>query len=523
MPFRKAFAFSLFTAGIMFGQTNVLTQHNDIARTGQNLSEFLLTPSSVSSANFGKKFTLPVDGQIYAQPLYMSKVAIAGQVHHVVFVATEHDSVYAFDATAPGAPLWKASLLDAAHGAAPGATSDPESDTGCADIAGPEYGITGTPVIDPVSGTLFVVSLTLENGYPVQRLHALDITTGREKNGSPTVIAAQVHGTGSGSSGGILAFDPKWENQRAGLLLLNGTVYIGYASHCDSSVWHGWILGYDAATLLQTGAFVTTPNGSSSGVWMAGSGLAADVVGGIPRMFPATGNGSFNATAPYGTNTMNYGDDILRLDLSNGIHVADAFTPSAQGIYSFFDLDVGSGGVLVLPDQFSLTPHLAVQVGKSGAMYLVNRDKLGGYSLLSNAIVQQVSTQGLWGMPAYWNQNVYVWGWLGRMSQFKLTNGRLSTSPVATGPQLQTSNGSTPSISAYGFLNGIVWSVDNSGANQVLYAYDANNVANVLWTSAQNAARDAGGPVVKFVVPTVADGNVFLGSATQLTVYGMLK
>ena len=277
----------------LFGQTSVLTQHNDIGRTGQNLTETVLTPANVTTSSFGKLFSLSVDGQVYAQPLYMPAVTINGQAHRVVFVATEHDSVFAFDAAVGGAPLWQVSLFDTAHGAAGGATTDPESDTGCGDISAlngaAEYGITGTPVIDPSTGTLYVVAKTLESGNVIQRLHALDITTGNEKFGGPVIIQPSVSGTGSGSSGGVLKFDSKYENQRPGLLLLNGNVYIGFAAHCDYGPWHGWVLGYNASTLAPNGVFVTTPNGSASGVWMSGVGLAADNINNVPRMFPVTG------------------------------------------------------------------------------------------------------------------------------------------------------------------------------------------------------------------------------------------
>ena len=243
---------------VAFAQTNVLTQHNDIGRTGQNLNETQLTTTTVAAGNFGKLFTLAVDGAVYAQPLYMSNVSIGGNPHRVVFVATEHDSVYAFDA-ANGSQLWQVSMTDAAHGAAAGATPDPESDTGCADVSetgeAGEYGITGTPVIDSGTGTLYVVAKTFEGSYPVQRLHALDVTTGFEKPNSPVVITATVSASGSGSSNGVLNFDPKFENQRPGLLLLNGNVYMAFAAFCDISPWHGWVLGYNAATLTQTGAF----------------------------------------------------------------------------------------------------------------------------------------------------------------------------------------------------------------------------------------------------------------------------
>ncbi len=259
-------------------QVNVTTWHNDIGRTGQNLNETILNTTNVNSASFGKLFSQPVDGQVYAQPLYLSGITVNGASHNVVFVATEHDTVYAFDADSNGganaSPLWKASMLTAAHGAATGATTVSANFIG-SDIS-PEAGITGTPVIDPTSSTLYVVSKSMENGNAVQRLHALDVTTGLEKSGSPIAITATVAGTGNGSVNGKITFDQLWENQRPALLLLNGIVYIGFAAHGDNGPWHGWILGYNAATLKQTGAYCASPNGTGSGFWMSGAGLAAD-------------------------------------------------------------------------------------------------------------------------------------------------------------------------------------------------------------------------------------------------------
>ena len=507
----------------ILAQTSVLTQHNDISRTGQNLNETILTPATVSEGDFGKIFSLPTDGRVLAQPLYVPNLTVGGATHNVVFVATEHDTVYAFDADAGGTPLWQASMLTAAHGAAAGATTDPESDTGCEDL--PEYGITGTPVIDPVSGTLYVVSVTYENSYAVQRLHALSITTGLEKFGGPVVISASISGTGTGSSGGVLTFDPKWENQRAGLLLTNGTVYVAFGAHCDFGPFHGWLMAYNAATLAQTAVFLTTPNGEGSGVWMGGAGLAADVEGGETRMFLVTGNGTYDATTPYATNTVDYGDDILRLNITSGITVQDAFTPENQATRSANDIDLGSGGALILPDQPGPYPHLLVQTGKGNQMFLVNRDNLGGYSTTANNVVQELDNQDtyLWGMPAYWNGNVYVWTSIDYLKQFSLSDGLLSQTPVALGLNKTTTGlGSTPSISANGTTNAILWVVDWSQPTQILYAVDATNVANTFWSSAANATRDTAGPNVKFCVPTIANGKVYVASTSEVMVYGIL-
>lgn len=520
-PVACAFVF----AACLLGQTSVLTQHNDLARTGQNLTETILTPVLVGGGNFGKLFTIAVDGQVYAQPLYMPALTVGGAAHNVVFLATEHDSVFAFDADKGGTPLWKASLLDQAHGATVGATTDPESDSGCIDIAGSEYGITGTPVIDPATGTLYVVSQTYENNYPVQRLHALDVTSGAEKFGGPVTIAASVSGTGSGSTNGVVSFDPKWENQRAGLTLVNGKVYIAYGSRCDFGAFHGWLFAYDAATLHQTSVFLTTPNGEGSGIWMGGAGLSVDTSSGTPRMFVPTGNGSYDATTPYGLNTMDYGDNIVRLDLSNGMNITDAFTPKNQAYLQAWDFDVAGGGVLILPDQPGPNPHLLVQLGKQDAIYLVNRDNMGGYSTSSNNIVQEIDETPLklGGSPAYWNGNVYLWPGGAHLRQYALSNGMLSATPVASSSQT-TSNalGATPAISANGATSGIVWAIDWSVLPEVVYAFDATNVSKTLWSSAANATRDGADSSVKFVVPTVVNGKVYAASSSNVQVYGPL-
>jgi hypothetical protein len=523
-------------------QTSVVTAHYDVARTGQNTNETILTPANVNQGQFGKLFSYPVDGYVYAQPLYLSGVTLPGRgTYNVLFVATEHDSVYAFDANST-AMLWQATLLDATHGAAPGATTVPSSDVNSGDIV-PEIGITGTPVIDPATGTLYVVGKTKENGRYVQRLHALDITTGAERAefSSPVELQASVPGSGNGSSGGTLHWDPQWENQRAGLLLLNGIVYIGFGSHGDAGPFHGWILAYHATSLQQSGAFCSTPNGSGSGIWMSNAGLAADVVDPVNqpngRLFVATGNGSFDAAPPY-SNSMDYGDDLLRLDLTNGVPtVTDSFTPFNQQYLSNNDLDTSSGGVLLLPDQSGGGPqHLLVQAGKEGRIFLVDRDNMGGYSPVRDAIVQEIPAapattgyqiSGVWGMPAYWNGTVYFWASRDALKAFSFRNGTLSPTPTSQSAEVSGYPGPTPTVSANGNANGIVWTID-SGAygtqgSAVLMAHDALNVATLLYSSNQNPSRDDPGAAVKFTVPTVANGKVYVGAAYQVSVFGGLS
>ncbi len=547
-------------AGVMQGQTSVTTAHNDIARTGANTSETILTPANVSTTSFGRLYSMTVDGYVYAQPLYLPNVTMgagtaqAGTTHNVVFVATEHDSIYAFDADNNGganaAPLWKITLLDSAHGAAAGAKTVPNGDVATSDIV-PEVGITGTPVIDATTKTLYVIGKTKEtlNGSTayVQRLHAIDVTTGLEKFGGPKLLnpSAQcvagspqtgdiyVAGNGNGSANGVLCFDPKWENNRPALLLLNGIVYVGFAAHGDNGPWHGWVLAFTASTLQVTGVWSTSPNALGSGIWMSGAGLAADVPTGKPygRMFTVTGNGTFDAAPTY-TNAMDYGDSIVRLDLTNGVPtVVDDFTPHDQASLNGGDVDQASGGVMLLPDSVGggSGQHQLVQIGKSGRVYVVNRENLGGYNANNTKDPQEHgSVGGLWGAPAYWNGTVYIWGTNDYLKAFGYANGTItSTTPTSKSGENAGTYSPTPSISANGTTNGIVWSLktDNYGSSgsAILYAHDAANVATLLYSSTQNTSRDTPGASVKFVVPTIASGKVYVGTQTELSVYGLLN
>ena len=536
---------ALFGAGLLLtlgslsmnAQVSVTTWRNDIGRTGQNLNETILNPSNVNPTQFGKLFSQAVDGYVYAQPLYLPNVTIGGQSHNVVFVATEHDSVYAFDADSNGGananPLWFASLLTSAHGAAAGATTVSSNTVGT-DIV-PEIGITGTPVIDPASGTLYVVSKTQEGTNFFLRLHALDVTSGAEKFGGPVVITATVSGTGNGSSGGTLTLDPEWENQRPGLLLLNGIVYISFAAHGDNGPWHGWILGYNEQTLKQTGAFCASPNGDGAGVWMSGAGLAADVIDPVNhpygRMFTATGNGDFTATVPYAAG-MDFGDSILNLDLTNGVPtVQDEFTPAGQAQLDLWDMDQASGGLMIVPTQTSgSNPYLLVQAGKSGIAYLLNRQNLGGYNTAGDQVVQElpnaVGNTGAWSTPAYWNGTVYYWGQVDTLKAFPLVNGLL-TGPSATSSETYAYPGASPVISANGNTQAIVWTIQSDGymssGPAVLMAHNATNVSSTLYSSSTNATRDNPGLAVKFTVPTVVNGKVYLGAQYELSVYGLLS
>ncbi len=515
-------------------QVMVTTHHYDAGRTGANTAETILTPSNVNSTTFGRLFVESVDGQVYAQPLYMPNVAIPGQgTHNVVYVATEHDSVYAFDADTGGTALWHDTFL------INGATTVDWSVVNVKDIY-PENGITGTPVIDPTTNTLYVVVLTYENSVCVHRLHALDITTGAEKFGGPVQIAASTQGTGNGSVGGVITFNSIYQNQRPGLLLLNGYVYVGFAAFGDNGDWHGWVLSYNASTLALAGQFCASPNGDGSGFWAAGNGLAADNLNG-GRIFVATGNGDFpvegnviakGQAAPQPSTSVDYGDSIVQLTITNGaLAPTDYFTPYNTASLDGSDSDLGSGGTLILPDQPGAYPHELIQVGKQGHIYVINRDKMtndnshfcNGCSTDPEILQTVTGIDGLWSMPAYWNGNVYFWGNGDSLKMYPISNGVLAAAPTSQSAETSGFPGSTPVISANGNTNGIVWTNESDGYLHnvaILRAYDATNVSHLLWAS-NLQTTDTPGQAVKFTLPVVANGKVYLGTYNQLDVYGI--
>lgn len=507
-------------------QVSVTTSRNDNSRDGQNLSETILTPSNVSVNSFGKLFSHTLDGYMYAQPLYVPNVAIPRLgTHNVVYAATENDTVYAFDAdSAQGTnanPLWQTSFIGN------GVQTVSTSDVGCSDVV-PEIGITSTPVIDTNTNTMYVVAKTKLNGYFFQHLHALDIATGQERPGSPVLIYARVRGTGDGSINGWVSFNSLREGQRAGLLLLNGQVYIGWASHCDISPYHGWVMAYDAKTLKQTAVWNSTPNGGLGGVWQAGTGLAADPGN---HVFLATGNGTYDGR----TGGDDFSDTVIKLGppIAHRLPLDDWFTPYNQLQLAQGDVDVGSGGVLLLPDQGKGAPHqhLLVQVGKSGDIYLIDRDYMGHIRANNNnQIVQDLegAIGGLWATPAWWNNNVYFGGTFDNLRQFTFdpTSGLLSTGAQFLSPTFFNFPGPTPSISANGNLNAIVWVLQTEkygSGSSILHAYNATNISNELYNTTQNASRDDPGGAVKFTVPTIANGKVYVGALGRLTVYGLLN
>jgi hypothetical protein len=512
--------------------SGTLTYKNDNQRTGQNLNEAVLTTGNVNTNQFGKLFSYPVDGYVFAQPLYVPSVNIPSQgVHNVVYIATEHDSVYAFDADnlTPGVPLWQVSFINPAGGV----TTVPKADVeGPGSDITPEIGITPTPVIDLTRNAIYVLARTKEVSGDtisyVQRLHALDLTTGAELAGSPELIAAQVNGTGSENDNhGHINFDGKQQNGRPGLLLLNGVVYMCWASLGDRVPYHGWILGYDGGTLEQEAAFATTPNGIDGGIWQSGGAPAADANGNI---FVEVGNGTFDIPGG-GTD---FGDSFLRLATgADGLSVADYFTPYNQASLDNVDYDLGAGGPMLLPDQPGAAPHLAVFAGKDGSIYLVNRDNLGQFSSTTNEIplylplaVGKGSTDsgGNRSTPAYWQGQVYLVGGSDTMKEFSLYNGMLSAAPVAAGTVKYGYPGGQAAVSANGNANGIVWVLQTdrylSGA-ATLRAYDAANVSRELFNSGTKSTNMPGF-AVKFTVPTVANGKVYVGSQTELDVYGLL-
>ncbi len=525
------------TVTVAASSVSVLTQHNDNARTGQNTSETILNTSNVNVNRFGKLFAMPSDGQVYAQPLYVPGVTINGGVHNLVILATENDSVYAYDADSSGAPLWKASMVDAAHGAGAGETPFVIAATNLCDDLHPLVGITSTPVIDPTSKTIYVEAKSTNGVSYFHRLHALDLLTGNEKTPGPVVIAGTVNGTGDGSSNGQLVFDDFQHMNRPGLLLLNGTIYIAYASHCDRSPFHGWLFGYDAATFTQKSVYVTTPNGGLGGFWLSGAGVAADANGNI---FIASGNGDFDTTNVPARET---GDTLLKLGTTNQILTQlDYFTPGDQAFLQENDDDLGSGGVLLLPDQLGPFPHILVAAGKEGRIYVVNRDQMttnnshycSGCSNDSEIIEESSSPAvgSMFNIAAYWNNTLYFWGVKDVLKSIPITNGLPDFTHITGSTPLINFPGVGVSVSSNGTTAGsaIVWAIDSSqyGAPgpgpgpAVLYAYDATNILTMLYSSAQNTTRDAAGNAVKFAVPTVANGKVYVGTSTEVDVYGPL-
>lgn len=500
--------------------TDVTTFHNDIARTGQNTTEKVLTQANVNSTTFGLLRTLSVDGAVDAEPLYLSQLTIGGVAHNIVLVMTEHGSAYAFDSDT-GAQLWKVSLLGS------GETSS--DDRGCGQVS-PEIGITSTPVIDRAGGAhgiLYAVAMSKAGSTYFQRLHALDITTGSELEGGPVTVQATYPGTGANSSGGQVVFDPKQYKDRAGLLLLNGVVYTSWASHCDDSPYTAWIMGYNQTTLAQTTVLDLTPNGNEGSIWQSGGGLAADPQGNI---YALIANGTFDTTLDANgfPNKQDYGNGFVKMSTAGGtLKVADYFNMSTTVSESGSDTDLGSGGAMVLPDLTygtASTLNLAVGAGKDGNLYVVKRNNMGKWNANSNNVYQELGgavPNGVWGVPAYFNSTVYYCDQGGTLKSFSIANGKLTTTPVQTGASF-TYPGVLPSVSANGTSNGIVWAIENTGT-AVLHAFAANDLTQELYNSNQASnSRDHFGSGNKFITPMIADGKVFAATTNSVAVFGLL-
>jgi outer membrane protein assembly factor BamB len=444
-------------------------------------------------------------------------------MHNVLYVATEHGSVYGLDADS-GKALWQVSMLAAGE-----TTSD---DHGCGQIT-PEIGITSTPVIDPKAGphgTIYVVAMSKDgSGSYHQRLHALDITTGTEEFSGPQNIQASFPGNGDNSSGGKVVFAPGQYAERAGLLLQNGVVYTGWTSHCDARPYTGWIMGFDQSTLAQVSVLNVTPNGNEGSVWMSGSGLAADTSGNI---FLLDANGTFDATLDANgfPSQGDYGNAFLKISSTNRqLAVADYFEMSNQGAENGSDEDLGSGGALVLPDlqdSSNQTRHLAVGAGKDANIYIVDRDAMGKFNPNANNIYQEIQgalAGSVFSMPAYFNNTVYYGAVGDSIKAFAISSAKLASSPSS-----QTNNafgypGATPSISANGTSNAIVWAAENN-SNAVLHAYDATNLSHELYNSNQaSGGRDQFGSGNKFITPMITNGKVYVGTTNGVGVFGLLQ
>lgn len=514
------------------GQVSVLTNRNDNARTGANLNETQLTTSNVNASLFGKLFSQTVDGSIYGQPLYASGVAVSGKgAHNVVYVVTMNDKVYAFDADnntgANASPLWS---LDVAtpYGGTPVPIGNLTNGYTTGNIIG-NVGIESTPVIDPVTNTMYLLARTQEGASYVQRLHALDITSGAEKFGGPVVIAASVPGTGAGSVGGVVAFDPLRHNQRVALALANGLVIVAWASHEDIAPYHGWIMAYNASTLQQVSVFNSTPNGSDGGIWHAGQGPAIDASGNV---YMNTGNGTWDGAT-------NFGDSMLKMGTSGTLTLTDWFTPDDQATLNSKDWDLGSSGLLLIPGT-----NLLAGGGKEGKLYLINSANLGHEQSGNGQIAQVFQASPTAGVNeiktglTYWNSPnhgplLYLWADGDNLRVYHFNGSTIDTTPIVTGSiRAPGSPGGMLSISANGSAagTGILWAStavsqngDHGVVSGVLRAFDASNPATELWDSQQNSTRDGLGNLGKFVPPTIANGKVYMATfSNSLIVYGLL-
>ena len=499
--------------------TDVVTYHYDNQRTGQNLNETTLTPANVNSTKFGKLGEFTVDGKVDAQPLYLSNVTIGGQKKNVLYIPTEHGSVYAFDADSisgtTSTSLWKTSTLGSGE-----TTSD---NRGCGQVS-PEIGITATPVIDRTRNAIYVIAMSKDSsGNYFQRIHALDLTTGTELFGGPKTVSATFPGTGDNSSGGNVVFDPKQYKERPGLLEINGTIYTTWASHCDIRPYTSWVMAFDANTLAQTSVLNLVPNGSDGGLWMSGAAPAGDSAGNI---FFLVGNGTFETTltAQGFPSNKDCGNCFVKLSTGGGLALADYFTPQNTVAESNADQDLGSGGTLLLPDMKDAggtTRHLALGGGKDSTVYVADRDNMGKFNASSNQIYQAIAMPGtLFSAPTYFNNTVYLAAVGDALKAFPITSAKLASVPSSQSAHVFSYPGATPSVSANGLGNGIVWAIENSGA--ILFAYDATDLTKELYDSNQAANSRDHFSGNKFITPVVVNGKVYVGTPNSVAVFGLL-
>ncbi len=524
MPSRKLSLFStilcLLLASLAFSQ-DVRTYRNNNSRTGLNSSETTLTLTNVNSTSFGRLFTLTADGRVDAEPLYLSAVTVGGVTHNVLIVATEHDSVYAFDADT-GAQLWQVSLLLTGE-----TTSD---DRSCSQVS-PEIGITSTPVIRRPAGSngvIYAVAMSKDSsGNYYQRLHALDASTGSELYKGPVTVTGSYPGDGDNSSGGFVIFDPSQYKERSGLLLVGTDVYLAWASHCDIRPYTGWIMDYNATTLAQKSIINVTPNGNEGAIWGAGAGLTADNAGNI---FFLDANGVFDTTlnASGFPTSGDYGNAFIRLTTKGGLAVADYFEMDNGVQESDSDTDLGSGGALLLPnmkDGSGKTWSLAAGAGKDGNLYLVDRTNMGKFSSSSNNIYQELTgvlPGGMWSSPAYFGGKLY-YGPVGQpIMAFQFKKAKLETAAVAETTTKFQYPGASPSISANGSQNGILWAVEDKNP-AIMHAYNAATLVELYNTNQASGGRDHFGNGNKYITPLVIHGKVYVGTSTGVGVFGLLS
>jgi hypothetical protein len=501
-------------------RANTLTWHNNTDRTGANTSEYVLKPANVKAEGFGKIGFFTTNGRVDAQPLYVAGLTIHGSAHNVVFIVDEHNTVYADDAGS-GSVLWSVSLTPAGE--------TPSDTQGCSQVA-PEIGITSTPVIDLTKGphgAIYVVNMTKNgSGKYLQRINALDLTTGAQLFGGPRLITASYPGTGDNSSGGNVVFDPGQYEERVGLLEWHGAIYTAWTSHCDHRPYTGWIIGYDASTLSQTAVVNLTPNGNSGGVWMGGAGIAA----GETKMYILDGNGTFDTTLNSSgfPSQGDFGNAALALTLgkSNDLYISDYYATDTTVQQSNADIDFGSGGIVLFPaqDNAGNNRQLGVAAGKDHNIYLIDTANMGRYHPNGGHVHQVLSGAlpgGEWGAPAYFDKKIYYGGVDDHLKAFTISNARLIDTPASMSTNSFSYPGPTPSISSNGDANGIVWAISQANP-AVLYAYNAEDLSQELYNSTQSGSRDSFGVVDHFVTPLIANGRVYVPTQTGVTVFGLL-